>query len=341
MSEVNNLKRLDWDKQVIPHVKEIIEARKRRGISRLTLRGLFYILVSKNILGNLHNRYRGLSRKLVEARKRGEIDPYCIVDESRNIIDINDSYYSPEQLIDAHLDVLEFLPKDYKTRYIPKWYGQPHYVEVWVEKKAMAGVLKSILAGYDVRIVPTGGWASFTYERNNLMRLQNKKIKEGKKVHILYLGDYDPSGLRMDEKMIDRYGNEYGIDLKRIAITREQIQKFGLQHLTNPDPEVLSKLRRDSNADIFRRNNGGQLFQIEVDVLRVLDPSILKDLLVSNIEGYFDKKIYNEAMKDPKISPMYIRGLYQQESYATLWKLINNQTSMSEPICQLQVNQLS
>jgi hypothetical protein len=38
---------------------------------------------------------------------------------------------------------------------------------------------------------------------------------------------------------------------------------------------------------------------------------------------------------------MYIRGLYQQESYATLWKLINNQTSMSEPICQLQVNQLS
>jgi hypothetical protein len=41
MSEVNNLKRLDWDKQVIPHVKEIIEARKRRGISRLTLRRLF------------------------------------------------------------------------------------------------------------------------------------------------------------------------------------------------------------------------------------------------------------------------------------------------------------
>src|SRR5215212_2240896 len=312
MSEVNNLKRLDWDKQVIPHVKEIIDARKRHGISRLTLRGLFYILVSKNILGNLHNRYRGLSRKLVEARKREEIDPDCIVDESRTIIDINDSFYSPEQLIDTHLEVLKSLPEEYKTRYIPRWYEQPHYVEVWVEKKAMAGVLKSILAGYEVRIVPTGGWASFTYERNNLMRL-NEKMREGKKVHILYLGDYDPSGLKMDEKMIARYWNEYGIGLKRMAITREQIQKFGLQHLTNPDPEVLSKLKRDSNADVFRRNNDGKLFQIEVDVLQVLDPSILNDLLVSNIERYFDKNIFNEAMKDPKISPMYIRGLINKK----------------------------
>ena len=168
------------------------------------------------------------------------MDPDCIVDESRTIIAIDDSFYPPEQLIDAQLDVLESLPEDYKIRYIPRWHGQPHYVEVWVEKKAMAGVLESILVGYQIRIVPTGGWASFTYERNNLKRLK-EKTRQGKKVHILYLGDYDPSGLRMDEKMIDRYWNEYGIDLKRIAITREQIQEFGLQHITNPDPEVLSK----------------------------------------------------------------------------------------------------
>lgn len=198
-----------------------------------------------------------------------------------------------------------------RTHYIPRWHGQT-YVEVWVEKKAMAGVLKSILAAYEVRIVPTGGWASFTYERNNLLRLE-EKIREGKKVHILYLGDYDPSGLRMDEKMIDRYWNEHRIDLKRIAITREQIQNFSLQHLTNPDPEVLSKLRRDSNADVFRKNNYGKLFQIEVDVLQVLDPNILKDLLVSNIEGYFDKNIYNETMQDPNLSPMYIRGLINKK----------------------------
>jgi hypothetical protein len=31
-------------------LKEIIDARKGRGISSITLRGLFYILVSKNIL---------------------------------------------------------------------------------------------------------------------------------------------------------------------------------------------------------------------------------------------------------------------------------------------------
>ena len=197
MAGASKLDRLEWDKQVIPEIKMIIEDRKKRGISRLTLRGLFYILVSKNILENIQNRYKGLSRKLVEARKRGVLDPDCIVDESRTIIDIDDSFYPPEQLIDAQLDVLESLPEDYKTRYIPRWYEQPHYIEVWVEKKAMAGVLKSILVGYQIRIVPTGGWASFTYERNNLKRLK-EKVRQGKKVHILYLGDYDPSGLRMD-----------------------------------------------------------------------------------------------------------------------------------------------
>src|SRR6476646_369522 len=127
----------------------------------------------------------------------------------------------------------------------------------------MVGVLKGLLEGYVVRIVPTGGWTSLSYERKNLRRLQNK-IKEGKKVHILYLGDYDPSGLRMDEKMVNRSRNEYGIELKRIAITREQILEFGLQHLTNPDPEVLLKLRKDPNAGVFRKNNEGNLFQIEV-----------------------------------------------------------------------------
>jgi hypothetical protein len=62
--------------------------------------------------------------------------------------------------------------------------------------KSSKWVKGSILAAHELRIVPTSSWA---YQRNNLLRLK-EKTKEGKKVHILYLGDYDPSGLRMDEK---------------------------------------------------------------------------------------------------------------------------------------------
>ena len=56
-----------------------------------------------------------------------------------------------KQLVDNQLDVVESLPEDYKKRYIPGWFGQSHYVEVWVEK-TMAGVLKSLLVGYQVRL---------------------------------------------------------------------------------------------------------------------------------------------------------------------------------------------
>ena len=109
--------------------------------------------------------------------------------------------------------------------------------------------------------------------------------------------------------MIHRYRREHGIDLQRIAITKQQIEQFGLQDLTNPDPDVLSKLKEDRNADTFKKNNDGRLSQVEVDVLQVLDPEILKDLLVSNVERYFDKKIYNEVMMADRFSADHISGL--------------------------------
>jgi hypothetical protein len=42
--------------------------------------------------------------------------------------------------------------------------------------------------------------------------------------------------------------------------------------------------------------NNGRLFQIEVDVLQVLDPQILVDLLVSNVERYFDQSALLELV---------------------------------------------
>jgi hypothetical protein len=34
---------------------------------------------------------------------------------------------------------------------------------------------------------------------------------------------------------------------------------------------------------------------------------------VSNVERYFDKKVYKKVMKDPRFSPKYIRGLIHRE----------------------------
>jgi hypothetical protein len=146
----------------------------------------------------------------------------------------------------------------------------------------------------------------------------SKKIREGK-VHVLYLGDYHPSGLRTEENIRNRFQN-MGINFRRIAITREQIEDFGLENLTNPDPEVMTKLQRDPNADNFRLSNGGRLYQIEVDALQVLNPDTLRDLLISNIQQYFDERIYRKALSEPKFSASKIRGLIHKKAAFVLRK---------------------
>jgi hypothetical protein len=88
-----------------------------------------------------------------------------------------------------------------------------------------------------IRIVPNRGWSGITYEHNNIQRLLAKK-HEGKIVHVLNFGDYDPTGLRMSNNLGLKLQG-LGINFQRVALTKSQIVEFGLDHLKNPDVEVL------------------------------------------------------------------------------------------------------
>jgi 5S rRNA maturation endonuclease (ribonuclease M5) len=277
---------LDWKSKIIPRIKEILLERRARGILKASIRGIFYILVSLNMMANTKGAYKGLSRALVTARERGIIPDDWIVDQSRSIIDIDDEYLSPEKLIDNLLGYFDELPEDYKDK-IPKWHRQQVYVEIWIKKKAMAAVFKSILdpVGVEkeemrqVRIIPNSGWSSRTFWIDNANRLIRRSKLQLGKVVVLYFGDYDPSGNKMVKKL-KKMLEAYGIDYEAVAITKKQIRQFGLEHLKNTDPAVLAKLKCDTNKNEFIRENNGQLFQIELDALEALRPDDLRDLLL-------------------------------------------------------------
>jgi len=67
--------RIDWKNEIIPRVKKILEERREQGVPAATLRGIFYILVSLGLIDNVQQRYKGLSKALVTARRDG-IVPY-------------------------------------------------------------------------------------------------------------------------------------------------------------------------------------------------------------------------------------------------------------------------
>ncbi len=290
-------KNRNWQKDVLPYVNERLMAFIQEGVLP-TVRGMFYALVSLLVINNTKSDYVQLVNKLTDWRENGTIPPHSFVDNSRKIIDINDDFLTPEEYVEAGISYLDNAPKGFFES-IPRWHKQPHYVEVWIEKDAMTGTFSSILRERQIRIVPNRGWTGFEFLNNNIERLM-KKQNEGKSVHVLYFGDYDPSGDRMYIWLKEKLSSA-GIEIKRVAITKEQIDEFNLGHLKNTDPEVMAKLLKDNNTDEFRRNNEGEVFQIELDALQALQPTTLKQLLLSEVDQYFDKGIREEVLNE--VSP--------------------------------------
>ena len=239
----NKRRSINWLKDVMPAIKKRLEVCASLQIMP-TLRGIFYTLVSLNILENTPNRYDYLSLFTARAREKSEkvIDkdgkPFsneeilpidCFADNVRQIIDIEDEYETLEDYIDRGIYHVREAEVNYK---IPRWLNQPHYVEVWSEKDAMTGTVNSIIntgGKREVRIVPTRGQESVTFAWQHVQRLK-KKQAEGKIIHIRYFGDLDPSGEAIEEAtknklMLEPY-NLKDIDFKRVGVTLQQKREF-------------------------------------------------------------------------------------------------------------------
>ncbi|HXV89296.1 MAG TPA: hypothetical protein VD710_09445 [Nitrososphaeraceae archaeon] len=246
----------------------------------------------------------------------------CFADETRGVIqDFIDDFETPNHYIKDKLDFLFNLAENYKY-FIPKWHDQPYYVEVWTEKNAMVGTLRSILKGLDVRIVYNRGFDSISNTRKTFLRLK-KAWQQEKKVRIFYLGDLDPSGDAMDETMRENLNVFFNVDthestgdysFKRIAILYEHIERFKLKE--NPDEKVLKKLADDPRKESFKAKYGiapgketdNKLFQIEIDALAAADPVEFKKMVTDEIESCFDPDIYEGVLSNPEYSESQISG---------------------------------
>ena len=129
---------LDWclviTKYAIPTVNELVQK-----IGPISLRTLHYNLVSREIIPNTRSGYNTLSKYIVKARKEGRLSWDNIIDETRHsIADFHDFYISPEKYVHGLLYRLGELHNDYEEEILYKWYKQPYYVEIWLEKNALS-----------------------------------------------------------------------------------------------------------------------------------------------------------------------------------------------------------
>lgn len=256
---------------------------------KLTLRQLYYQLVSRVIIENEKKEYAKLSILLVKGRMAGFVDWEAIEDRIR----IPSRPYWVYDVEDAMNDTI----KQYR---LDRMRNQNIYIELWVEKDALSGVLKRITEYYGIYIMVNRGYSSCTAMHDAYERIKRQE-DAGKEIIILYLGDFDPSGLDMVRDIKERL-EEFGVspEVRQIALTMEQIKKY------NPPPNYAKVT--DPRAKSYIEKYGDTSWEVDA-----LTPEILHVIVRENIEGLIDMNLFNELLAQEEEDKDELRNMVEKD----------------------------
>ncbi len=148
--------------------------------------------MSRNIIPNVEKSYKNLSNLVSDARLCGLMDWDAIEDRIRQP-HIPLEFENLEERVQTALD-------NYR---LPRWRGQENYVELWVEKDALAGVLRPIAGEYHVTLMVNRGYSSQSAMYDSAYRFLDAAGRTQTR-HLFYIGDHDPSGEDMVRDIADR-----------------------------------------------------------------------------------------------------------------------------------------
>lgn len=249
-------------KVLIATANEILERYAELGI-RLTLRQVYYQFVARHGLPNNHQSYKMLGKALSEGRLAGLVDWDAIVDRVR-APELHTQWREPQE-------ALRRVVETYRRH---RFDGQDHYVEVWVEKDALASVIQPLTDEFHVVLMVNRGYSSQTAMFESAARLYQgmRDAKTGQGT-ILYIGDHDPSGEDMVRDIGYRLGLfglpvEDGGDLSihKLALTMDQISEY------KPPPNPVKST--DSRTPDYQSLHGKHCWEVDA-----LDPEVLQKLI--------------------------------------------------------------
>jgi hypothetical protein len=244
----------------------------------VTIRQVFYHLVSKGLIEKTENAYHNLNRRLTKRREEERLPYDWFEDSSRRVI--------RPTLFNNPVHALNSVISWYRRN---RWLDQDDYVEVWLEKNALAGVVESVTDDLGVVLRPTRGYSSVTYLSEAAKQLK-AKAAAGKAVHIYYFGDHDPSGVHIPveiERSLKQHGCEF--TLTRTAVNLGQIESMNLP--TRPTKGS------DSRSNKFVDAVGNLLPSVDLDAL---PPDTLRSMVRECVEQHIDRDAW-EAAKDEEI----------------------------------------
>jgi hypothetical protein len=175
----------------------------------ITVRGLMYRAQAAGLFPSTSLSYYQQTARVVLKLRRAGLVPYrWIVDSTRRRL--KPSSWS------GLGDFAEDAARAYRLDF---WSRQAEYLEFFCEKDAMSAIIESVTYEFDVHLNIIHGQVSETFVWN--IAEEWKEIE--KPIYAYYLGDHDPSGLKIEASLKSKlsYFTDKDFEWERLAITRE------------------------------------------------------------------------------------------------------------------------
>lgn len=256
----------------------------------MTLRQLYYQLVSRDIIPNDAKEYAKLSTLLKQGRMAGIVDWDAIEDRGRQ----PKIPWSTAGIADA----LETIHDQYR---LDRMATQDKYVEIWVEKDALSNVMRRVTDQYHVRLMVNKGYSSCSAMHESFIRFKNHY----KERVLLYFGDHDPSGKDMVRDIRDRL-TEFGLQnftVENPALNMTQVRQYDL-------PENPAKIT-DPRAAEYIKEYGNKSWELDA-----LEPPVLVKIVEDALKKHLQIKSWKAMVKqenEDKIELLRLKENYENE----------------------------
>lgn len=260
----------------------------------LSLRQLFYLLAGTGAIEKTQKNYKNLGNLVSDARLAGLIDWDMIRDRGR----------IPS--IPGHSEDIPRIIRSIKNQFkVDMWARQNAYVEVFVEKQSLENVLEPLCWELDIAFSSNKGYSSSSAYYDASKRYV-AAADAGKCLHVVYLGDHDPSGVDMSRDVDDRLtlfvestitgwifndaklGEELSMidprphEIHRVALNMDQVRSMHLQ--SSP-----AKVDDTRIGDYFRRFGTYDTWE-----LAAVEPRSMVAIVREAVEALIDPEIWDE-----------------------------------------------
>jgi hypothetical protein len=231
----------------------------------MTVRQVFYQATVHGLTEKTEGGYDKVQTDLTLMRRAGELPYGWLTDSTR--------YQRKPR---SYLDVSHALEETARFYRKDLWADADAYVEIWIEKDALSGVVYPVTAQYDVPLMSARGYASLSFLHSAAEYISELEVP----AYIYHFGDYDPSGVNAAAKIEEtlcELAPDADIHFERVAVTPYQIQKWEL-------PSRPTKTS-DSRAKSFGSDESVELDAIEPEQLRAL------------VQVYIEKHLDEERLR--------------------------------------------